>query len=111
MTLTPRQDVLLVAPDPLDEKLGSGLVRPASSKAPVRLGTVQRAGPGRWEGKRFFATEAGPGDRVAFFEANLETGEGKALSYALGGDGEHVLIRERDVLWCESPSEDKTDVD
>ncbi len=93
----PRQDVLCVELDPLSDELGPLLYRPVSSKAPVRVGTVLRAGPGRWEGRRFIKTSVAPGARVAFFEANLETGQGKALSYTLG-DG-IAAIRERDVLY------------
>ena len=93
----PRRDVLYVELDPLTDELGPLLYRPASSKSPVRIGTVLQSGPGRWEKKRFIKTAVAPGDRVAFFEANLETGEGKALAYCL--EEGFAAIRERDVLY------------
>lgn len=102
MKFRPLRDVLLVRLEPARDITAGGIIRPLVRQNPSRIGTVLRAGPGRyWKDRTtgkmsFWPMEAKPGDRVVFAAALLDVSQGKALAHVL--DDGQALIRETDVL-------------
>jgi len=102
VSFRPLRDVLLIKLEQARDVTAGGIIRPLVRQNPSRLGTVLRAGPGRWwkdrhTGKwRYWAMEVQVGDRVVFAAALLDTKQGKSVAYVLNDD--EALIRETDVL-------------
>lgn len=101
MNVRPLHDYILVELEPEKRVTKSGLIIPQTSKNPVSVGKVIRTGPGRlWKTKSgrhiFWEVRVKAGDRVIFFTANLETGQGKRISYILPENQE--LIPETAIL-------------
>lgn len=112
MNIRPLQDVLIVELEETSKVTSGGIIRPDNAPAPLRIGRVVAAGPGRpirkarkgqtgMQERGFRPTEVSRGDRVVFFAANLDTKQGRQLCYNLGDN--IGLIRETDVLFAVEP--------
>ena len=104
MDVDPRQDVVIVKMDPIEDKLRSGVIILKDTTAQrVRTATVVKVGPGRRNAKTGERIPVGvePGERVAFFRWHQEHQQGKALLKFFGELGEDMaLIRQADILFA-----------
>lgn len=94
MKVRPLQDRVLIELEPEKGTTLGGIVRVGHD--PVRTGHVRAVGPGKLYRDRFVPTELSPGDRVCFFQANIETQAEAQLHFRMP-DG-HVLLPETAVL-------------
>jgi co-chaperonin GroES (HSP10) len=94
--IKPFFDWLLVALEP--ERRQHGLLQLVGPQA-VRTGRVLSCGPGRQVQKtgQIVPMDVRVGERVCFFAALRDTGQGKAIGHVLEDD--QALIRESDVLF------------
>lgn len=107
MALRPLHDHVVVELDPVKEFSRGGIIKVAPE--PVRTGTVLAVGPGRRyqvqdqdpqsrrRRTRFVPTELKVGERIAFFQAVMETQQGAQIGYALPNN--QALLRETDALF------------
>lgn len=104
MAIRPKSDWLVVKYEKPPEKIGSIVLPETNSVRRASKGEVLAVGPGRWRGKRFIPTMVKPGERIAFFTANLETKQGKAIVNAVQDLGDNVgMLREEDILFVIPP--------
>lgn len=110
MRVKPLHDVVIVELEEPPSVTRGGIILPDSVPKPLKVGRVLAVGPGVWKwnsrtGEEWFQkTIVQPGERAVFLTANLETGQGKQLCWALG-DG-LGLIRENDILFIIPEGED-----
>ena len=93
MKITPLTDWLFVELEP-EQKISE--VLEITTRNPIQTAKVKAVGPGRVWGKKFLPTQVKPGERIAFFTANLEHKPGKTMLQHL--EENHALIRETDIL-------------
>lgn len=94
MKVRPLQDRVLVELEPERGESRGGILLPGHD--PIRTAKVLRVGLGKQYPDKFLPTEVKAGERVAFFQATLETHSESQLNYNLP-DGQ-ALIRETDIL-------------
>lgn len=100
MHVRPLLDWMVVKLEPLPNETPGGIFLVPSAAERVRMGTVLRVGPGRWEGAVRVPVGVKPGDRVAFFRENLEHQQGQQLARVLHELEEDVgMIRASDILY------------
>lgn len=102
MGVRPLHDWLLVKLDPLPTATRSGIFLPqgTTGEENQRTGTVLRVGPGGKSKGAVQPVGVEPGERIAFFRANLEHQQGKELVRVLEELEEDTgMIRASDVLF------------
>jgi len=97
MNVRPLHDWILIELEEAKTKKGS-IIIPDPDRAPLRVGKVLRAGPGRlFPDNVYRPVDVKPGDRVVFPMAVTECGSGKNITHTL--DNGQRMIREPDVFF------------
>lgn len=98
MKVRPLQDWMVVEVEPAPTHKGCIIV-PDPDRAPLRIGKVLAAGPGRQhpKSKAFRPMAVKVGERVAFPMAVTQCGSGKNITHLL--EENQAMIRETDVFF------------